>query len=112
MSDYMLVTRGNFGDWKALSSEDSQKIMAKYNAFVEELKKQDRFKGGSALKEGSFRFKSVSGSILIDGPYAETKETITGYLLFEADTQQQAADIAKQCPALTHGESVELLELT
>jgi hypothetical protein len=57
------------------------------------------------------RLKSDGINVTADGPYLETKEALTGYMIFEAENLQTAAEIAKKCPALTHGEFVEIAEL-
>ncbi|MEV0286110.1 MULTISPECIES: YciI family protein [unclassified Kribbella] len=41
--------------------------------------------------------------VTTDGPYAETKEALTGYYLIEADDLEQAVAIAAQIPAAWNG---------
>lgn len=36
---------------------------------------------------------------LLDGPFAETKEMIGGFFLVDCATQEEALEIAAQCPA-------------
>jgi len=38
-----------------------------------------------------------------DGPFAETKEVLAGYNLIEADTLEQAVELAKQFPWAQYG---------
>jgi hypothetical protein len=108
MSNYMLMLRGNWREWDGLSAENMQKIMESYGDWVTSLKKEGRYKSGAALSEKS---RLIKGDNVIDGPYAETKEAITGYFLIEADSHDQAVTIARGCPALRHGETVEVIEL-
>lgn len=112
MAEFMMLSKGSFQEWKRLSPEEAQNIMERYHCFVDGLKKENRFKGGSALREGSFHFRHSQGKVLMDGPYTETKEAITGYLFFSAEGIEEASEIARRCPALFHGETVELLQLT
>jgi hypothetical protein len=41
--------------------------------------------------------------VTTDGPYAETKEALTGYYLIEADNLEDAIAIAAQIPAAWNG---------
>ena len=46
-----------------------------------------------------------------DGPFAETKEAIGGYLLLEADDLDAAIDVASRIPAARMGGAVEIRPL-
>ncbi|HEY8272876.1 MAG TPA: YciI family protein [Pseudobdellovibrionaceae bacterium] len=112
MNEYMLVMKGDYRSWSSVSADEKQRIMEKYYAYVNRLKREDRFKGGSALKHGGVQLRSEKGIVVVDGPFAETKETFNGYFIFEAQNYDEAVSIARECPALTHGEVVEVFELT
>ena len=45
---------------------------------------------------------------MADGPFAESKEAIGGYFLLQADDLDEAVAVAKQCPALEYGSTVEV----
>ena len=49
--------------------------------------------------------------LVTDGPFIETREQMSGYFLIEARDRDEAVAIARECPALTHGETVEIFEL-
>jgi hypothetical protein len=44
----------------------------------------------------------------VDGPFAESKESIAGYILLHVATLDEAVKIAKECPGLDYGVSVEV----
>jgi hypothetical protein len=46
--------------------------------------------------------------IVTDGPFAETKEAIGGYLVFEADDLDAAIELAQRIPAAATGGAVEV----
>jgi hypothetical protein len=48
--------------------------------------------------------------IVMDGPFAETKETIGGFFLLNCETREQAIAIAAECPAAKWA-TVEVREL-
>ncbi|MCC6830428.1 MAG: YciI family protein [Thermoleophilia bacterium] len=45
--------------------------------------------------------------VMTDGPFAETREQLGGYYIFECETLDEALEAAAECPGLRHG-SVEL----
>ena len=44
------------------------------------------------------------------GPYVETKEVIGGYFVVEADSLDEAVDLARRCPGAAYG-AVEVREI-
>jgi hypothetical protein len=47
-----------------------------------------------------------------DGPFAETKEVIGGYWLWQVNSRAEALEWVKRCPIPTHGETeIELREV-
>ncbi len=54
--------------------------------------------------------KVVSGAkkMVKDGPFAEAKDVVAGYIIVQADDLSQAAELAKGCPILEVGGSVEV----
>ena len=111
MQNYMLIMTGRSQDWKSFSPDETQAIMEKYFAFVDLLKKEHGFVAGSPLKEGGFGLAKVGDRLVVDGPFPETKEVLNGYMIFKAESLAHAVEIAKACPALTHGEAVQVFEM-
>lgn len=72
--------------------------MGKYNA---ELVEAGIMKAGEGLKPSSeaarVRFHENQRTVT-DGPFAETKELIAGYWIWEVASMQQAIDWVKRCP--------------
>jgi hypothetical protein len=89
-----------------MPSEQLLKEMGNYN---EELVKAGIMLGGEGLhptsKAARIKF-SGSKRTVIDGPFAETKELIAGYWLWQVKSMQEAIDWAKRCPNPTGEESV------
>jgi hypothetical protein len=50
----------------------------------------------------------TSRKVITDGPFAEGKEVVGGYFLVRAETLEQAAEMAKDCPIFESGGSVEV----
>lgn len=45
---------------------------------------------------------------VLDGPFAESKEAIAGFLIIRANSFEQAVKIANGCPGLEFGQTVEV----
>lgn len=105
MPGYMILLRENDDAWANLSAEEKQALMQKYFAWVKELRGGGHMRGGDPLARGG-RVLRASAAGIVEGPYTETKEVITGYFLIEAADLDEAARLARGCPALGHGESL------
>ena len=106
-SQYMMLFRGT--NWeKGLSPEEIQTVMKRWVDWNTRLVKEGKVKLAQPLvAEG----KIISGKkkrIISDGPFAETKEAIAGYFLLEAKDLDEVLEIAKECPTLDYGVSVEV----
>jgi hypothetical protein len=55
--------------------------------------------------------KVVTAKVVTDGPFVESKEVVGGFSIVQADTMDAAANLAKGCPGLQIGGSVEVREL-
>ena len=49
-----------------------------------------------------------TGRTVADGPFAESKEAIGGYFYLTVANENEAIEIAKQCPGLEYGSVVEV----
>ncbi len=47
-------------------------------------------------------------TLVTDGPFAETKEAIGGYLVFEADSVDAAVELASRIPTARMGGAIEV----
>jgi len=60
--------------------------------------------GRLALSSGAATVRTKGGkAVLMDGPYAETKEQVGGFYLIEAADRAAALAWAARCPAAGHG---------
>ena len=84
------------------------KLLADMGRFNEELVKAGVILAGEGLKASSFgaRVKfSGSGRTVIDGPFAETKELIAGFWLWQVRSMDEAIEWVRRCPNPHPGES-------
>jgi len=89
-----------------MPSEQLLREMGNYN---EELVKAGIMLAGEGLHPSSKGARiEFSGSrrTVVDGPFAETKELIAGYLIWKVKSMQEAIEWAKRCPNPTGEQSV------
>src|SRR5262249_6067718 len=105
--EYMLLSRGPHWD-KGLSTDELQQTMDKVMAWFEGLKQRRKVKGSQPLSAQGRTISGTNGRFVLDGPFTETKEAVGGYLLLEADSFDEAVEIARANPALRYGGRVEV----
>ena len=112
MQRYLLLIRGEEAKYAALSPEEIQGILQRFGKWREELTAAGRNPVGQKLRDGTGRNLKMSGGKLIvtDGPFAETREVLGGYYMFDAESFEQAVELAKGCPVLPFG-PIEIREV-
>ncbi len=91
------------------SPAEMEKIMIRFGAWMDGLKKQKRVAATNGLELTGKRVSGPVGeSVVTDGPFAEGKEVVGGYVLLNPCTTAQAVAAAKKCPGLDHCMIVEV----
>jgi len=104
---YMLLYRSD--EWyNRLSREELQKLIEQNKAWIERLTAQGKAKPGRALERRGAIVSGNNGRFITDGPFAESKEAIGGYLVLDVDTIDEAIAIAQSIPGLAFGGSIEV----
>jgi hypothetical protein len=106
-SEYMLLFRGMHWD-KNLSPEEIQNVMSRWIAWFDRLTQEGKARAGQPLTDKGKIISGKKGQKVVDGPFPESKETIAGYILLQVATLDEAVKIAKECPGLDYGISVEV----
>ena len=94
-------------EWERLSEDEKGAVYGAYKA----LNETPGVSPGLQLQppETATTVRVQDGKTLItDGPFAETKEAIGGYLLFEADDLDAAIELASRIPAARLGGAIEV----
>ncbi len=85
-----------------------EKMLSEMNDFNEELVKAGIMKAGEGLHPSSkgarVKFSGAKRTV-VDGPFAEAKELIAGFWIWEVKSKQEAIDWVKRCPNPTGTES-------
>jgi hypothetical protein len=92
--------------------EVMEKLFAEMGKFNEELVKAGIMKGGDGLKPSKFgkrvTFKAGGKRSVTDGPFAETKELVAGYWIWEVKSMEEAVEWVKRCPDPMPGEESDI----
>ena len=109
MKDFMFIFR-NGTEKSSSSPEEMQNNMQLWFAWVDKLKNQGIYVAGEPLTPPGKVLKGKQ-TVITDGPFAESKEVVGGFFIIKADTLEQAAELAKDCPDLPVGGTVEVREV-
>jgi hypothetical protein len=93
--------------WESLSEEQKGAVFAAYGA----LNQTPGVESGVRMQppETATTVRVQDGTTLTtDGPFAEIKEAIGGYLFYEADDLDAAIELAAKIPAASMGGAVEV----
>jgi hypothetical protein len=86
----------------------TQQLLADMGAFNEELMKAGILLAGEGLRPSSkgarVRFSGPRRSV-VDGPFAETKELVAGFWLWQVRSMEEAIEWVKRCPNPMPGDS-------
>jgi hypothetical protein len=85
----------------------NEQLLSEMGKFNEELVKAGIMKDGEGLKPSVLgkRVKFNDGKItVVDGPFAETKELVAGFWVWNVKSMDEALSWAKRCPAPMPGE--------
>ncbi len=86
----------------------TEQLLAEMGRYNEELVKAGIMLAGEGLKPSSqgkrIRFSGAKRTV-IDGPFAETKELVAGYWLWQVRSMDEAIEWARRCPNPMPGDS-------
>jgi hypothetical protein len=90
------------------SDEATQKMFTEMGKFNEALAKAGIIQTADGLKPSSagkrLTFSDDGHTKVIDGPFAETKELVAGFWIWEVKSMEEAVQWAKRCPNPMPGE--------
>ena len=104
---YALLIYGEEGRWEQLSEAEQQAMTEEYMAISRDSKTKGGADLGDLSKATTVRVDNGK-TLTTDGPFVEIKESIGGYLLFEADDLDAAIELASRVPAARLGGAVEV----
>jgi hypothetical protein len=104
MKEFMLIFRNEGGNKP--TDEQMQQVLKQWQEWITGIAKSGNYSGTNRLyPEG----KVVRpGKTVTDGPFVETREIFGGYLIVKTNSINDAVELAKSCPAISYGGSVEV----
>ena len=105
MSEFTYLFRGRN---IPASAEERQKHLEKWVAWFKELGAKGHMKDPGHPLEDTGKVVNGAKKLIKDGPFAEAKDVVAGYIVVQADDLPHATELAKGCPILEIGGSVEV----
>lgn len=104
---YLCIQRSQPGPSEPPSPAQMQEMYARFEAWMAKFQKNIVDLGGR-LRDG----KVVTSLDATDGPFAEAKEVIGGFMIITAANLDEAITVARECPGVVMpGSSVEVREI-
>ena len=105
LSEYLLLIRNNVW-YHDLTPGEIEDAMKRFTAWFEKLNGEGKVKSCAPLAAAG---KTITSRHMVtDGPFAESKEAIAGFFVVRAGSLGEAVEIAKRCPGLEYGQTVEV----
>ncbi|HVS53847.1 MAG TPA: YciI family protein [Opitutaceae bacterium] len=112
-SPYLLFFRNSGPEvFQHLSPDQRQQLVTRWNEWYDGLAAQGKAVEGQPLELETRIVSGPGGSRVIDGPFAESKEAIGGYVKLMVSGLEEATAIAQRHPALAHGLVIEVRQFT
>ncbi len=103
---YMALIYADETAWETLGNDERDDVYRRYRELADDARAAGVMVGGDELastRDATTVRVRESQSLVVDGPYAETKETLGGYFLFECASIDEAVDWAARIPTAERG---------
>jgi hypothetical protein len=111
-AQYLLIFRESTPEvYEAMAADARATCLDRWNDWFEGLVSSGVALDGKPLESRRRVVSGQRGERVMDGPFAEAKEAIGGFFLVQAEDFDAATAIARQCPNLRHGMTVEVREV-
>ena len=111
MAKFLILSRGTGEAYKQLSPQEMQKVIQKYMAWTDDMRKAGRLLHADKLRADGRVVRGANGKMPVtDGPFAESKEILGGFWIVEATSYEQIQRDLANHPHLAAG-SLEVREI-
>jgi len=111
MSKFMFVFRGGGFATAGVTPTELQAHLTKWRSWLDALAKSGHSRDAGTPLQNPGKTLRGRQRIVTDGPFAESKDMITGSLVVEAKSLDEAAVLARECPVFDYDGSVEVRPL-
>lgn len=105
MSEFVFLFRGRE---RLGSAEQQQKTLEKWGAWMNDLNQRGLMANPGQPLQDTARRVVGPGKVVHDGPFAEVKDLVNGFIVIAAGNLDEACEIAKGCPIFDQGGGVEV----
>ena len=98
---YILLIYGDQSSWDDRTEEERSQIFQAYGAFTQELRDSGAMLAGDALEptETATTVRVQNDEVLTtDGPFAETKELVAGFWIWQVKSLDEAVEWIRRSP--------------
>jgi hypothetical protein len=100
MPKFMLIAGGADVDKRYGNPKLAPVMLERYMAWIQRLRERGQFLGSFKLHDQTGRRLTIRGGEVIDGPFIESKDAVGGIFVIEADSLDEATEMARSCPNL------------
>jgi hypothetical protein len=108
MSSQYLLLLLQPGVGPAPTPAEMEEIMTRFGVWMGELYAKRIVVATNGLEPTGKIVREPGGTVITDGPYAEAKEIVGGYILINAASLDEAVAIARGCQGLHYRLAVEV----
>jgi hypothetical protein len=106
MKEFMMIFKSEINESFGPTPEQMQSYIPEWMDWFGSIAAQGKIVTANRL---NFEGKTLKpNNVIVDGPYAEVKEIIGGYVVVKANNIDEAMKLAEGCPILNHGGHVEV----
>ncbi|MGN7824281.1 transcription initiation protein [Chitinophaga varians] len=111
MKNFLFLYRADTTQAAQRSPEEMQANTKKWMDWIGGIAAQNKLADrGNRLEQTGKVIRP--NNVVTDGPFTEIKETLGGYTVIQANSIEEAAELAKGCPILAVGGNVEIREIS
>jgi hypothetical protein len=103
---YLMLLRSNPAVFEALSPDDQRATIEFFNELQRETMESGEFVDAAGLADAS-QARTVRNeggtAVATDGPYAEAKEVLASYAIYDVETHDRAMELAANVATATAG---------
>lgn len=100
---FAMLICGDDAEWSGLPADEEQDLMKQIYQWYERWQPTGTIADGGAELQPRTTARTIrtgadGGNVVTDGPYLELKEVVGGFVILEADTIEEAVEVAATWP--------------
>ena len=110
MSEFVFLFRATEAEQREAmgTPERAQRSLQAWLVWIRDLEAKGHLKNRGQPLEPTGKVVRGKKKVVTDGPYAEAKDLVLGFIVIEARDLSEAVELSKGCPIVEGGGSVEI----